>query len=172
MKKTVLAILCVLLLTASMAIAAPLKVGDKAANFSLKDATGQEWNLDSPGWKGKVLLFNCMPLEEAKTNAAITEAINADKGIDQVNKYSGVGVFSAPAAPAKGVLRSNMKKSGKIFLIDDDDKVVSLWGLQAGASNIVVLDKNRICRFLFKGKVPAADIAKLLKIIKDLEAAK
>lgn len=172
MKKTVLAIMCVLLLTASMAIAAPLKVGNKAPDFSLKDATGQAWTLASPGWTGKVLLFNCMPLEEAKTNAAITEAINADKAIDQVNKYSGVGVFSAPSAAGKGVLRSNMKKSGKVFLIDDDDKLVSLWGLQPGVSNIVVLDKNRICRFLNKGKVPDAEIPKLLKLVEGLEAAK
>jgi hypothetical protein len=172
MKKTLVAILFVLLWTVSTAMAAPLTVGAKAPDFNLKDATGQAWSLSSPGWTGKVLLFNCMPVEESKTNADLTTAINADKGIDQVKLYSGVGVFSAPSAAVKGTLRSTMKQSGKVFLIDDDDKILGLWGLAPMQSNIVVLDKGRVVRYVNKGKLPAAEIAKIVALIKTLEAAK
>jgi predicted transcriptional regulator len=172
MRKTILMILVVLLWTVSSAVAAPLKVGDKAPNFNLKDATGQAWNLDAPAWKGKVLLFNCLPSEEGKTNAAITTAVNADKGIDQVKLYSGVGIFSAPSAAAKGALRSTMKASGKVYLIDDDDKILGLWGLKPMTSNIVVLDKKRVVRFINMGKVPDAEIPKLMALVKTLQAEK
>ena len=44
MKKTVFALLLVLLWTVSTAVAAELKVGDKAPDFKLKDSTGKEYS--------------------------------------------------------------------------------------------------------------------------------
>ena len=53
MKKTVFALLLVLLWTVSAAVAAELKVGDKASDFKLKDSTGKEYSLDHPQFKAR-----------------------------------------------------------------------------------------------------------------------
>ena len=54
MKKAVFALLLALLWIASSAVAAELKVGDKASDFKLKDSAGKEYSLDHPQFKGKV----------------------------------------------------------------------------------------------------------------------
>jgi predicted transcriptional regulator len=169
MKKTILVILFVLLWAVSSATAAPLKVGDKAPDFKLKDTLGKEWSLAAPEWKGKVILFNCMPTDEFKTNAAVSEGIAKDDGIDKVNKYVGSAIISAPSAVAKAPLRNAQRKMGKVFLMDNDDVVLKSWGLTAGKSTIVVLDKDRVCRYINVGKVPDEKVPDLLKLIKSLQ---
>jgi len=169
MKKTIFVVLMVLLWTVSIAAAAPLKVGDKATDFKLKDTLGKEWTLAAPEWKGKVILFNCMPTDEFKTNAGVSEAIAKDAGIDKVNKYVGAAIISAPSAVAKAPLRNAQRKMGKVFLMDNDDVVLKAWGLKAGVSTIIILDKDRVCRYINSGKVPNEKIPDLMKLIKSLQ---
>jgi predicted transcriptional regulator len=170
MKKTIFVILSVLLWTVSSATAAPLKIGDKAPDFKLKDTLKKEWTLADPAWKGKVLLFNCMPTDEFKTNAAVSEAIYKDKEIDQVNKYAGSAIISAPSAVAVAPLRNAQRKMKKVFLMDNDDAVLKSWGFKPGVSTIVILDKDRICRYINSGKVPVEKVPELMKILKTYQA--
>ena len=57
MKKGWFAVALVLLWTVG-AVAAEIKVGDKVAEFQLKDPTGKEYSLDSPEFKGKVAMVD------------------------------------------------------------------------------------------------------------------
>lgn len=166
MKKAIFLILFVLLWTVSSATAAPLKVGDKAPDFKLIDTLKKEWTLNSPEWKGKVIMFIAMPTDEFRTNAAISEAIYKDKGVDKVNKYAGAAIISRPSIVAKTSLRRAQRKMGKVMLMDEEDVVLKSWGLKAGVSNVIFLDKDRICRYIFNGKVPTDEVAKLMDIVK------
>ncbi|MEA1970047.1 MAG: hypothetical protein U9N37_00305 [Thermodesulfobacteriota bacterium] len=56
MKKVFFTVLLVLLWTVSGAIAGDLKVGDKASDWSLADADGKLFTMQT--WAGKVLLVN------------------------------------------------------------------------------------------------------------------
>jgi predicted transcriptional regulator len=38
--------------------------------------------------------------------------------------------------------------------------------MENDSSNLVVLDKNRICRYLYKGKIPESEIPTIIQIIK------
>jgi predicted transcriptional regulator len=169
MQKTILMILIVLLWAFSSATAAPLKVGDKVPDFKLKDALGKEWSLAAKEWKKKVIMFNAQPTDKYKTNLAISEAVTKDTGIDKVNKYVGAAIFSSPSALAKAPLRNAQRKYKKVFLIDNDDIVLKLWGLKAGVSTMIVLDKDRVCRYIHPGKVPTEEIPELLNLIKILQ---
>ena len=80
MKKLILVILFVVFGTVSIAAAAPLQVGVKAADFKLKDTTGKEFSLNAPEWKGKVLLFVAMTVDKSKMNASVSEGIGQDTG--------------------------------------------------------------------------------------------
>jgi predicted transcriptional regulator len=169
MRKTILTILFVLVWAISFASAAPLKVGAKAPDFKLKDTTDKEFSLNAPEWKGKGLLFIAMTIEESKTNAAVSKEI-AKADIVKGNKFAGAAIFFAPSAAASAALRDRQKTTGKIFLIDGNDIMAGLWGLQRNASNVVFLDKGRICRYLYKGKLSEAEFAKLIWTIKTYQA--
>ncbi len=170
MKKTIFVILFVLLWAVSSAMAAPLKVGDKAPDFKVKDVLGKEWTLAAPEWKDKVLCFFVLTTDEFKTNAAVSEAIAQDNGIDKVNKYAGAAIVSKPSALAKSPLRNAQRKMGKIMLMDNDDAVAKSWGLGEVKNTVIVLDKNRICRYINAGKVPNDKIPEVLKVIKTYQA--
>ena len=170
MKKNILLILFLLLWLLSSAIASPLQIGGKAPDFKLKDITGKEFSLNAPPWRGKVLLFIAMPIKESKTNAAVSEAIAKDAGIDRGNKLAGAAIFAAPSEAALTALKARQKQTGKIFLIDQDQAVTKLWGLSRGSSNVVFLDKTRVCRYIFPGKLSTAEIAKLVQTIKTYQA--
>ncbi len=162
-------ILLVLFGTVSMAAAAPLQGGVKAADFKLKDTTGKEFSLNAPEWKGKVLLFIAMTTDNSKMNAAVSEEIGKSAGIDKRN-IAGAAIFAASSTAALAALKDRQKKKGKIYLIDKDDLITRLWGLQPKSSNVVFLDKGRVCRYIYKGKLSAAEISKLIQTIKTYQA--
>lgn len=166
MKKTFVVALIVLLWAVSSAMAAPLKVGDKAPDFKVKDVLGKEWTMAAPEWKGKVLCFFVLNTDEFKTNAAVSEAIAKDAGIDKVNKYAGAAIVSKPSPLAKSPLRNAQRKMGKIMLMDNEDTVAKSWGLGVVKNTVVVLDANGICRYIHAGKVPNDKIPEVLKVIK------
>lgn len=170
MRKIILTILVVLIWAISSATAAPLKIGGKAPDFKLKDTTDKEFSLNVPGWKGKGLLFIAMTIEESKTNAAVSKEIAKDGGIIRGNKFAGAVIFFAPPDAAYAALRDRQKTTGKIYLIDKGDVMAGLWGLQRKTSNVVFLDKDRICRYFYKGKLSAAEIDKLIQTIKTYQA--
>ena len=60
------------------------------------------------------------------------------------------------------IIKSKQEKTGAIILVDDNYTILNLWGLKNHSSNVVVLDKERICRYIYKGKLPAAEVEKLI----------
>jgi predicted transcriptional regulator len=169
MRKGAMGILACLLWTVSTAGAATMQVGAKAPDFKLKDITGKTFSLQTPAWKGKMLLFVAMPVKEAKTNAAVSEAIGQEAKIDRT-RLAGAAVFFTPSREALSVLKDRQKETGKTYLIDSDGTVVKLWGLQPGASNVIVLDKARVCRYSGSGKLPKPEISRLMEVIKKYQA--
>jgi predicted transcriptional regulator len=169
MKKTFLLILLVLFGTVSITTAASLKVGVKAPDFKLKDTTSKEFSLNVPEWKGKNLLFIAMTIDNSRMNAAVSVEIAKDAGIERRN-FAGTAIFAAPSADAFATLKDRQKEKRRIYLIDKDDLITRLWGLQPKSSNVVFLDKGRICRYIYKGKLSAAEIAKLIQTIKTYQS--
>lgn len=158
-------ILFVLFGTVSIATAASLQVGVKAPHFKLKDTPGKEFSLNAPDWKGKVLLFIAMAMDKSKMNSAVSEEVGKDTGIDRKN-MAGAAIFAAPSAAAIEVLKDRQNKKRRTYLIDKDDLITKLWGLQPISSNVVFLDKGMICRYIYKGKLSTTEIAKLVQTIK------
>ncbi len=57
------------------------------------------------------------------------------------------------------------KKFNTTILFDYDAKLQSLWGLPEDNYSVVILDKNRVCRYLAIGKIPASDNEKIIQLI-------
>ena len=174
MKKTVAFVLLGLLWTVSAAAAAELKVGDKAPDFKLKDSTGKQYSLASPEFEGRVMSIFYVDPDEKDMNVHVEDALLKDTGLDRKTRYKGLGItnMKATALPnflIKGIVKSKREKTGAIILLDDDYTILNLWGLQNDSSTAVIVDKERICRYIYRGKLPPEEVAKVIEIIKEYQ---
>jgi predicted transcriptional regulator len=173
MKNLVMGVLLALLFYTS-AVAAELKVGEQAIDFKLKDSLGKEYTLNSPELKGRVLYFNYSDPGSKDMNKHVDDTLKSDPGLDRKKSYVGLGIANMKASllpdfAIARVIKSKQQETGATILLDDNYIILNSWGLKNKVSNIVVLDKERICRYIFKGKLPAAEVEKLINIIKEYQ---
>ena len=179
MKKTFWIVLLAVLFTASFAMAASMKVGDKAADFKLKDALDdKEYSLNSPELAGRVLYIVYASTSAADDNDHVSDALKADKDLERLSnekKYRGIGIGNqkdsgVPNFVIKQVAKSKQKKTGAIVLLDPDFSIGKAWGVPPKIATCVLLDKDRIVRYVYSGKTPAENIPKLIALIKEYAA--
>jgi len=173
MKKGWLTVALVLLWTVG-AVAAEIKVGDKAPEFQLKDPTGKEYSLESPEFKGKVISVFYVDPDEKDTNSHAEDALKADPGLDRDKNYKGLGIADLkstfkPNFIIKSIVKSKQEKTGAVILMDYDHTLVNLWGLKPDSSTLVIVDKERFCRYIYSGKLPDGEVQKAIAIIKEYQ---
>jgi predicted transcriptional regulator len=161
----------------STVLADELKVGDRAADFSLKDGKGEEYTLNASEFQGKVVSIFYVDPDEVDLNEHVSEALKkaADEGGLNRKFYKGFGITNLKATwkpnfIIKAMVKSKQKKYNTIILLDYDFTILNLWGLENDTSNLVVLDKQRICRYVYKGEIPDSEIPVITKIIKQYQS--
>lgn len=176
MKKTILAVLMILLFGVAGATAADLKVGDSAAGFKLKDPKGVEYSLDSPLYKGKVVVVFYNDPGSADLNNDLQNALKAARESGKIDQtqYQGLGIANledsiVPNFILQRIIKRKQEETKAVILMDPSYVVLNLWGLARNTSNIIMLDKQRVCRYIYKGKVPQADIAKVIALIQEYQ---
>lgn len=127
------------------------KVGDQAADFSLKNVDGSMVSLaDYKGVKGYIVVFTC--------NTCPYAVMYEDRIIELHNKYAKEGypvVAINPNDPdvkpgddfASMVARSKEKKFPFKYLFDEGQKVYPLYGATR-TPHIYLLDANRYVRYI------------------------
>ncbi len=174
MKKILGVVVVFLLCSVFNVFAAELKVGDKAPDFSLKDSTGKVFSLQSPEYQGKVMSIFYVDPDEKDLNSHVEDALLKDPGLERNVRYKGLGITNLKASKLpnfliKSAIKSKQEKTGAVILLDTDFTILNLWGLKNDTSSLVILDKERICRFVYNGKLPAAEVEKVLKLIKEYQ---
>jgi len=174
MKKILAAVLVLLCCSVLNVFAAELKVGDKAPDFSLKDSKGKAYSLASPEFQGKVMSILYVDPDEKDLNSHVEDALMKDPGLERNVRYKGLGITNLKASKKpnfliKEVIKNKQEKTGAVILLDYDFTILSLWGLKNDTSSLVILDKERICRYVYNGKLPPAEVAKALRIIKEYQ---
>jgi predicted transcriptional regulator len=176
MKKTFWVVLLLILFTASFAMAASLKVGDKAPDFKLKDALAdQDYSLSSPEFTGRVVYIVYASTSSADDNDHVSDALKADKDLERLTnekKYRGLGIANqkdsgVPNFVIKQVAKSKQKKTGAIVMLDPDFTIGNIWGVPHKIATTIILDKDRIVRYIYSGKTPAENIPKIIGLIKE-----
>ena len=169
MKKLILSLFFIIV--AVTFVAGQLEVGKKAPAWTFQDSKKNDFTMDY--WAGKVLQINYVDPDEQDLNEpfneAIDKAIDIDKRIDSVY-FKGFGIVDCKSTwKPDGLIRSiagkKAKKYGTTILFDYDATLQKLWGLPENSYSIVILDKNRVCRALYKGKVPDSEIEKAIQLI-------
>ena len=175
MKKIIVAIFFIVLCSAFISSAAELKVGDKVSDFKLNDALdGKEYSLSSPEFAGKVVYMVYASTSSADDNDHVTNAVNAHKDIIRLKsekKYIGLGIGNqkdslVPNFIIKQVAKRKQKSSGSMILLDPDFAIGNILGAPHKIATSVLVDKERVVRYIYSGKTPAENIPKIVELIK------
>lgn len=177
MKKVIVALLLVLSLGAFTSYAAALKVGDKLGDFKLNDALDNKvYSLSSPEFAGRVVYIVYASSSSSDDNDHVTNALNANQDVMRLKsekKYIGLGIGNQKDSPVpnfviKQIAKRKQKQSGSIILLDPGFTIGNVLGLASpnkGAVSVLV-DKNRVIRYIYSGKTPAENIPKIVDLIK------
>jgi predicted transcriptional regulator len=181
MKRILSIVFLVLFCSVFVSYAAELKVGDKVTDFKLKSALGdKEYNLSSPDFAGKVVYIVYASSSSADDNDHVSTALDANQDIQRVkkeNKYTGLGIGNQKDSPVpnfiiKQIAKRKQQKTGAIILLDPDFAIGNGWGVPHKVATSILVDKNRVVRYIYSGKTPADNIPKLIELIKQYSDAK
>ena len=172
MKKLTLIILLTSIFSGFLAAqSGKLEVGMKVPEWTFPDASDKNFTMNE--WPGKVLQINYVDPDESDMNDsfndAINKAVNLDKRIDREN-FHGFGIVDIKSTwKPKGLIRmmagNKAKKYNTTILFDYDATLQKLWGLPKDSYSVVLVDKNRICRAIYTGRIPESENEKIIQLI-------
>jgi len=173
--KNIFLILILLIFTCSATFAAgPLQVGDTAPEWSFNDTDDQAFNMAS--WPNKVLLISYVDPDESDLNESFNEALQAARKDGRLldADYLGIGILDCKATwkPNK-VIRimagKKAKKYKRTILFDYTAKLRESWGLKKDSSNVILLDKNRVVKYISRGKIADDQIEAVIQMAVELQ---
>jgi predicted transcriptional regulator len=174
MKKVIAVVFLVLLLGAVTSYAAGLKVGDKLGDFKLSAALDdKEYTLSSPEFAGRVVYIVYASSSSADDNDHVSDALQANKDLERLKsekKYVGLGIGNEKDSPVpnfviKSIAKRKQKKTGAIILLDPDFTIGNL-GVPHKIATSILVDKERVIRYIYSGKTPMENIPQLIDLIK------
>ena len=148
-----------------------LAVGVKAPAWIFTDADKKEFTMDS--WAGKVMQINYVDPDESDLNDPFNDAVKKATDVDLTlskDLFKGIGIVDCKSTwKPNGLIRmiagNKAKKYNTTILFDYDAVLQKNWGMPEDNYTIVILDKNRICRALYKGHIPESDNAKIVEML-------
>jgi predicted transcriptional regulator len=148
-----------------------LEVGMKAPEWKFPDADKKEFTMNS--WAGKVLQVNYVDPDEQDLNEPFNEAMKKATDVEKrVNKefFKGFGIVDCKSTwKPNGLIRTiagnKAKKFETTILFDYSATLQNLWGLPKDSYTVAILDKNRVCRALYKGKMPESEYEKVIQLV-------
>jgi hypothetical protein len=151
-----------------------LEVGMKAPAWTFTDSDKKPFTMNS--WPGKVLQINYVDPDESDLNDPFNDAVNKATDVDKTiskDLFKGFGIVDCKSTwKPNGLIRliagNKAKKYDTTILFDYDATLQRLWGMPKDSYSVVIVDKNRIVRALYKGKIPLEDNAKIVQMIIDL----
>jgi len=170
MKKTIIALVISLFALPSVLgqQKVVLAVGVRAPEWMFKDADKKEFTMNS--WAGKVLQINYVDPDESDLNDSFNDAVKKATDVDKTlskDLFKGFGIVDCKSTwKPNGLIRmiagNKAKKYDTTILFDYDATLQKNWGLPEDNYTVVILDKNRVCRALYKGHIPEADNEKIV----------
>jgi len=172
MKKLTLTmlVLCIALFTA-FGQKGKLEVGMKAPEWKFTDADGKEFTMAS--WPGKVLQINYVDPDESDLNDVFNDAVKKAREVENrisSDKFKGFGIVDCastwkPDFLIRSIAGGKAKKYDTTILFDYDAVLQKSWGMPEDNYTVVILDKNRVCRAIYNGKIPDSEIETVIKLI-------
>jgi len=169
--KLLIFVFAVVLLTQA---AQAIEMGKVPPTAELKEKLGGR--LDGKPWssaelQGKVSVLFYVDPDEKDTNNDASEALNAEKFPE--DKYQSFGIINMAATwmpnfAISSALKDKQKRYPKTIYVRDYKKVlVKAWNIADNSSDVLAFDKKGVLIFRKDGKLTAAEIQTLLKVIRE-----
>ena len=167
-----LIILLVLLITSLFAkekTLGKLEVGIQASEWIFPDADGKYFTMDF--WRGKILLINYVDPDVFEMIEPFNDEVNR---LFSRDKCDGLAIVDCKATwipnfLIRKVAAAKAKKFKTKILFDYDTELRKSWGLKENSNNVIILDKDRICRAIVRGNITDKKQKELIKLIIDLQ---
>ena len=175
--KKVLLVLLVGLLSTTVAMAAGLQVGVKCPEFSLKDSAGNTYSLETPPYAGKVVAIFYTDKASSDKNPQVEQRLKAAKFDPKT--YKSMVILNLKDTPLpnfilKKIIMKRQEELKSPILVDENHILVNAWGLNEKAYNVVLVDKGRVVRYIFRGAeravMPPVEVDKLIALIREYHA--
>lgn len=158
-------------ITYTLGQTAKLEVGMKAPEWTFTDADKKEFTMNS--WPGKVLQINYVDPDESDLNDPFNDYIDKAADVDKrINKdfFKGFGIVDCKSTwKPNGLIRmiagNKAKKYDTTILFDYHATLQKEWGMPKDSYSVVIVDKNRVVRAIYKGKVPESENEKIVQLI-------
>ena len=168
-------LLVLLSFTCNAASAAdPLQVGDTAPDWSFKDSADKTFTMAT--WPNKVLLINYVDPDESEANEPFNEAMRKarEAGLLLNTDYMGLGIVDCKATWKPDVLIRTIagkkaEKYKRTILFDYDAELRESWGLKEDSSNVILLDKNHVVKYISRGKIANEQIQSVVQMAIELQ---
>ena len=152
-----------------------LKVGMQAPEWIFKDADGKDFTMDA--WDGKILQINYVDPDKSELNEAFNDAVKKVIEVDSLisrDKFEGFGIADCAATwkpnfAIRIIAGKKAKKFDTTILFDYDAELRKLWGLKKNSYNVIILDQDRVCRAIVRGKITDKKQNELIQLIIDLQ---
>jgi YtfJ family uncharacterized protein len=130
---------------------------------------GQPWS--SAELQGKVSVLFYVDPDEKDTNNEASEALNKEKFPDDTYQSFGIINMAATWLPnfaISSALKDKQKRYPKTIYVRDYKKVlVHAWNIADDSSDVLAFDKKGVLIFRKDGKLTAAEIQTLIKVIRE-----
>jgi len=171
MKKLLFTILLAAFILPYAASQGKLEIGKKAPEWVFTDADKKEFTMNS--WPGKVLQINYVDPDESDLNDAFNDAVDKATDIDKLidkDQFKGFGIVDCkstwkPDGLVRSIAGKKAKKYDTTILFDYKGKLQEDWGMPKDSYTIVIVDKSRIVRGVYEGKIAEADIPPIIEMI-------
>ena len=152
-----------------------LEVGMQAPEWIFKDADGKDFTMDA--LDGKILKIDYIDPDEYKMNEPFNDELKKIVIIDSLisrDKFAGFGIVDCastwiPNFLIRKVAGNKAKKFDSTVLFDYDAKLRTSWGLKKNSYNVIILDQDRVCRAIVRGKITNEKQKELIQLIIDLQ---
>ncbi|OGV53561.1 MAG: hypothetical protein A2017_20905 [Lentisphaerae bacterium GWF2_44_16] len=154
-----------------------LNEGNKPGDWQLEDSGGKVFKSEASS--AKVLMVNYLAPEEADMNSHVTEAMEkaVREGVLSQDECISMAIIDCKASWKPNCLirefassKIEKYKKAKIkLLFDYNASLRNNWGFEKGSSNIVIFDRNGICRAVIRGRVPEHKVNDLLALVRKLQ---
>lgn len=171
MKKLIFTLLLAAFILPYAASQGKLEIGKKAPEWVFTDADKKEFTMNS--WPGKVLQINYVDPDESDLNDTFNDAVNKATDVDKVidrEYFKGFGIVDCkstwkPDGLVRAIAGKKAKKYDTTILFDYKGTLQELWGMPKDSYTVVIVDKNRIVRGVYPGKIADAEIPAIIDMI-------
>jgi predicted transcriptional regulator len=152
-----------------------LEVGMPAPEWKFPDADGNLFTMDD--WAGKIMGVSYVDPDESEMNEEFSDRVKKAIDVDSLisrDSFKGIGIADCasswkPDFLIKAIGGRKAKKYETTVLFDSDAILRNSWNLYEDSYNIIILDKDRIVRGLYKEKMTELEMDEALQLIINLQ---